>query len=258
MTGLRVDLELGHVDRVRLGLVVEAKAGAARAEQPARRRKEQRRPRRRGRDRAPPGRVVDAERLRQHRERLGVHLLVEQREAMEVERGVVLDGDAGEQLERRLERVDEVGAGRLQVGQRARRRARGGAAGRPRRVVPARRRRAAIEASRGLRRVGALAAPALHVAGDPVLLEPADVAERPERRVELGGERRRQIGRQRSAAPSAAASSALAQRRVWLRASIRASDSSSLPAERRLALSRPDASNSITARAERGGDRRDS
>ena len=50
-----------------------------------------------------------------------------------------------------------------------------------------------------------------------------------------------------SAAPSAAASSALAQRRVWLRASIRASESSSLPAERRLALSRPDASNSITA-----------
>ena len=48
-----------------------------------------------------------------------------------------------------------------------------------------------------MRRIGALAAPALHVASDPVLLEPADVAERPERRVELRGERRRQIGRQR-------------------------------------------------------------
>ena len=43
-----------------------------------------------------------------------------------------------------------------------------------------------------------------------------------------------------SAAPSAAASSALAQRKVWLRASIRASESSSLPAERRLALSSRD------------------
>ena len=47
-----------------------------------------------------------------------------------------------------------------------------------------------------MRRIGALAAAALHVARDPVLLEPADVAEGPERRIELGGERRREVGRQ--------------------------------------------------------------
>ena len=114
---------------------------------------------------------------------------------MEVERGVVLDGDAGEQLERRLERVDEVGARRRQVGRARRRELAPARAVDRRRVVPGvglgnDRRQARM------RRIGALAARALHVAGDPVLLEPADVAERPERRVELGGERR---GRDRPA-----------------------------------------------------------
>src|SRR4029078_2785814 len=42
-----------------------------------------------------------------------------------------------------------------------------------------------------------LAAPALDVAGDPVLLEPADVAERPEHRVELRRERCGKIGGER-------------------------------------------------------------
>ena len=50
---------------------------------------------------------VEAERLRHDRKRLAVHVLVEQREAIEVQRVVVgIVGRGVEQLERRLERLD--------------------------------------------------------------------------------------------------------------------------------------------------------
>jgi hypothetical protein len=51
-------------------------------------------------------------------EALAAHVLVEQREAVEVQRLVVVVRRGVEQLERSLERVDQVLADRLQLGQR--------------------------------------------------------------------------------------------------------------------------------------------
>ena len=88
---LGVDLELGDGHRMRCALVVEGEARRPGAEQPARRRKGERRPRRERR--GPRHQAVvhrHAQGLRQHREVLEAHLLVEQGEAVEVEGVVVL------------------------------------------------------------------------------------------------------------------------------------------------------------------------
>ena len=126
-----------------------------------------------------------AQRLRQHREVLEAHLLVEQREAMEVE-GVVVLARARRRAGRGWSRATRPGTAGSPAGP-----ARPSAA-RPRRRRPGHRgrvvQRVGVGQDRGqprMPRIGGLAAPALHVAGDPVLLEPADPAERPERRIEV-------------------------------------------------------------------------
>ena len=113
---------------------------------------------------------------------------------MEVEGVVVLVAHAVEQVERGLERFDQVLTRRLQCPAGRRRPGRGGSA------APRWPGRTALSAWRTGSRPAAAPADrrasprrALHVAGDPVLLEPADPSERPERRIEARDNARRQL-----------------------------------------------------------------
>jgi len=162
-------------------LVVEGEARFAVAQPPGCRRHGDVR---RGRQPAFPGaqmrRQRNVQRLRHVGGGLGVHVLVEQREAVEVERFLSL-GRAGEQAQRLGQAGGEVGARRGQVGQRQ---------------APARR---VLDQAGVVERVGAGQAAggpvavgigreaqvALRIAREPEVVKPRDMSHFPQRRIEL-------------------------------------------------------------------------
>ena len=115
---------------------------------------------------------------------------MEQCQAVEVEGVVAFVRRRDEQIERRLQRVDEVLTRRAEIGQLE---LPAVVVRQPRRGV------AAVGIAQDRRQLGvvavaALAAMALQVARDPELLEPADAPQHPQRRLELGALRHLQAG----------------------------------------------------------------
>jgi hypothetical protein len=184
--GLCVDLEGANRHRVRAEFVVERKAGAAAAERAVGCGDAQRfRPLDRGRVGWKVEQRIEPQRLCHVDRGFGVHVFVEQREAEEIQAGVVFGG-VSEQGQRVAQAGREVGAHGVGIGQIEL----------PARVVRHQAgvvERVGVHAAGGLAcrvarrlRVGVHAQVALRVPSQPPVGKPADVAQLPERQVQLG------------------------------------------------------------------------